>query len=107
MKRLLRNLCLVCFPILLAGCQHPVAPSFEAQNTFGATYTVVNVPADKATQAPAPNSTNQTAVLDPSAEAIAKPSDKPAVATTQPKDECLTGQLADGLMLVFKAFTGH
>lgn len=105
MSRLLRNLFLVCSPILLAGCQSPLAPPAAGVNG-----TVVDAGAhvrvEKAIQPPAPAVAKQVAVMDVSAPASPK-TQAPLMATVQKQPESQTGQLADGLMLVFTTFTGH
>jgi len=103
---------LTCLPMVLAGCQHTVDPSFAGQNTFGANYTLVTTSApeaaQKATQPVGTTITNAPAAVSASgAQATPKLPDKPVAVAAQPKDDCLTGQLADGLMLVFKTFTGR
>ena len=96
MSRLLRNLFLVCAPIVLAGCQHPLAPSVAGQQSVGANHNLIYGGA-----------TAQAGALDMGAKASLQPQDQPLVASVQKQPECLTGQLADGLMLVFTTFTGH
>ncbi|MGP8201891.1 MAG: hypothetical protein ACLQU4_20565 [Limisphaerales bacterium] len=43
---------------------------------------------------------------DTGASKSPKPKDTPLIAGTQKEPDCLTGQLGDGLLLVFKTFTG-
>jgi cell division septation protein DedD len=106
MSRWVRNLILVCTPIIFGGCAHPLASSFVEPQHIGATYSFADsaaiAPTDKSNQLPAPSSTEQA-----DAPASPKPADKPQVASAQTRPEGLTCQLADSLMQVFKTFTGH
>jgi hypothetical protein len=96
MSQLIRNLILVCSPLLLAGCQHTLAPTVGSSARF-----------DNVTQPPAPVVTERVAALDVGVLAKANPQDESLIASAQKQPESQTGQLADGLMLVFKTFTGH
>ena len=106
MSRMLRNLFVVCTPILLAGCQQPLAPSAGAvNNSFVDARTPVRF--ENTIQHPGPAVPGRIAVLDVSAPVGAKPKDEPLIASVQRQPDSQVGQLADGLMLVFKTFTGH
>jgi hypothetical protein len=112
MTRLLRNLFFfACAAIVLAGCQHPLAPSVAGQHPVGATYAFVDagttVRCDNAFQPPAPAVTERADALKVGALESPKPQDERLVASVQKQPVSQTGELADGLMLVFKTFTGH
>jgi hypothetical protein len=111
MSQLLRCLLLASAPIVLAGCQHPLVPSAAAQQPAAANHSLVSAGAasrvGKTIQPPASAVTEQAGVTDVGAKASPTPQGEPIVASTQKQPGCLTGQLADGLMLVFTTFTGH
>ena len=58
-------------------------------------------------QFPVPAVKTEACVLDLDVPESLKPKDELLVASVQNEPECLTGQLADGLMLAFKSFTGR
>lgn len=114
MSRLPRNarvLFLVCCPIVLAGCQHPLAPPVAVQQPVRVNHAAVNAETTalvkKTMQFPVPTVKLQTCVLNLGAPNSPKPKDELLAAGVQEQPECLTGQLADGLMLAFKTFTGR
>jgi len=83
--------------MVLVGCQHPLAPSIAGRDK-------------EAVQFPAPVAGAQDCLLDFLDLAVpesAAPQDQSPVASVQKEPECLTGELADGVMQVFKVFTGH
>jgi hypothetical protein len=82
---------LVCSTIALAGCQHPLAPSFPAPEPAAA-YT--------------PPQTEACA-LELGLPEIPKPEEQPPMAAVEKKPECLTGQAGDAFLLVLKTFTGR
>jgi hypothetical protein len=107
MSRLIRNLLLVCSPILLAGCQHPIAPSI-ARSNVSFINPVAAAPAQKAPQRTRTPVTVQLAALDVNAPVGVKQKAASATSGSVPKrTDSQVGQLADGLMLVFTTFTGH
>ncbi|HEY3856753.1 MAG TPA: hypothetical protein VGO67_20400 [Verrucomicrobiae bacterium] len=99
MLRNLRTLVLVCAPILIVGCASPNRPSMLA----GPKVSFVMTP-----QSSAPVVAD-TEKHDSDAPAVAspKPQDAKIVAASQPQQDSLTGQLADGFLAVFKTFTGR
>jgi hypothetical protein len=62
---------------------------------------------DKAMPFPAPAIKTEACVLKTGAPDSPKPKEASPVAGAQQDPDCLTGQLADSLMLVFKTFTGR
>jgi hypothetical protein len=114
MSRLLRNpreLILLCFPLLLAGCQHPLAPSVAGQQPDRVNLALVDARpvafVDKSMPFPAPAIKAQACVLKTGAPESPKPKVASPVAAAQKDGDSLTGQLADSLFLVFKTFTGR
>ena len=115
MSRLLRyarGLFLLCAPIVLAGCQHPLAPSQAGQHPDRVNYALVNATPvtffDDAIQFPAPAITEEPYFLvETDLPESPQPKDATPVAGVQKQSDCLTGQLADSLMNVFKTFTGR
>ena len=98
MLRSLRNLVFVCAPILIVGCASPNRPSMTAGPKVSFVMT---------TQSPSPIADTDKHDSAASAVAASKPQDAKLVATSQPQQDSLTGQLADGLLSVFKTFTGR
>ena len=116
MLRLLRKPCvlfLLCFPFLLAGChQHPLAASIPIQQSAGANHAMINAGAtvcvEQATLFNLPAETKACALkTETGAPKSPKPKETPLIAGTQKEPDCLTGQLGDGLLLVFKTLTGR
>jgi hypothetical protein len=114
MSRLLRNpraLILLCSPIVLAGCQHPLAPFRAEWQPATLNQAVVEAtPAefvDDAMQFPALAMGTEACMLNTDAPVSPTPNDASSIAIAQPQQDCLTGQLADSLMNVFKTFTGR
>jgi len=115
MSRLLRNSCvllLICSPIVLAGChQHPLATSNVGRQPAWADHPVVNVEAavriEQATQFNIPDAKAGACASKTDAPQSPKPKDEPPIAGVQKQPDGLTGQLADGIVLAFKAFTGR
>jgi len=115
MSRLLRNPCvlfLVCSPILLAGCQQrPLAASVVVQQPVTVNYFLVDAEAPArvktAMQFPVSAVKPEACVLGLGVLESPKPKDKLLVASAPNEQEGLTGQLADGLMLVFKTVTSR
>jgi hypothetical protein len=112
MSRLLRNprrLILLCCPILLAGCQHPLAPSMAGQQPGRVNHVLVDarpvVLVDKPMPFPAAADKAQPCMLKTGAAKSPKPKDISPAAQKDPDSQ--TGQLADSLFLVFKTFTGR
>ena len=99
MLRFLRNLVFVCAPILIVGCASPNRPSMTAGPKVSFVMT---------TQSPSA-AFAETDKRDSAAPPVAapKPQNASLVATSQPQQDSLTGQLADGLLSVFKTFTGR
>ncbi len=99
MLRNLRTLVFVCAPILIVGCASPNRPSMMA----GPKVSFVMTP-----QSSSP-AVAEAEKRDSEAPAVAtpKPQDAKLVAASQPQQDSLTGQLADGLLAVFKTFTGR
>jgi hypothetical protein len=58
-------------------------------------------------QSPVPAVETEARVSDFGVPEIPKAKDESPVASVQKEPDCLTGQLADGLMLAFKTFTGR
>jgi hypothetical protein len=96
---------------MLAGCQHPLAPSFAGRQPVRVNQVLVAARAvalvDNAMQWPAPAFKAEACAFKTGAPETPKPKDASPVANTQNRPDCLTGQLADSLMLVFKTFTGR
>jgi hypothetical protein len=114
MSRLLRNprrLILFCLPIVLAGCQAPLAPSLATQQPALINQTLADATPvvffDDATIFPAPSTNEDDAATETNAPASPKPTDAALVTGAQKQPGSLTGQLADSLMTVFKTFTGR
>jgi hypothetical protein len=114
MTRLLRNpyvLFLLCSPIVLAGCQHPLAPPVTARQTTWGNHALVDAqlttPGDEAMQCAAPAVESEVWVLDLGLPDSPKPKDASLVATVQKRPDSLTLQLGDALLLVLKTFTGR
>jgi hypothetical protein len=114
MSRLLRNprrLILLCAPIVLAGCQSPLAPSLAAPPPPSINQALADATPvlffDDAMLIPAPDASEQATVQETKASQIPKANDAAPVDSTQKKSDGLTGQLADSLMTVFKTFTGR
>src|SRR5271168_3567258 len=114
MSRLLRNprrLILLCAPIVLAGCQSPLAPPLASRSPASINQTLADATPvlflDDAMLIPASDANEQPAVQETTASRIPKPNDAAPVDGTQKQAAGLTGQLADSLMTVFKTFTGR
>jgi hypothetical protein len=111
MSTLPRNLFLACSAIVLAGCQHPLASSVAGQQPAIEKYAYVDAGGpgrvEKATQSESPAVTDQPGVPAVDTTASSKPQSEPMIASVQKQPESQTLQLADGLMLVFKTFTGR
>lgn len=99
MLRNLRNLIFVCAPILIVGCASPNRPSMLAGPKVSFVMTM---------QSPLPAvAASDKRDSDAPAVAAPKPQDAKLVAASQTQQDSLTGQLADGLLAVFKTFTGR
>jgi hypothetical protein len=99
MLRSLRNLVFVCAPILIVGCASPHRPSMAAGPKVSFVMTI---------QAPLPHLADAEKVeLKAPAPVTPKPQDAKLVADSQPPEASQAGQLADGILQVFKSFTGH
>jgi hypothetical protein len=125
----LRGLFLLCVPIVLAGCQHPLAPSVAREQPTRVNQALVDATPvareqptrvnqalvdatpvaffDYAMQLTAPAIQSEACVLMTSAPESPKSKDASPVTGVQKQPACLTGQLADSLMDVFKTFTGR
>jgi hypothetical protein len=106
MLRMLRNLSLVSAALVLAGCQHPLAPSATAINDPFADARPALVLA-KATYPTSPAGADQHTKSDSRLLSDSKSQDAKVVVSAQEQPEGLSGQLADGLFQAFKTFTGH
>jgi hypothetical protein len=114
MPRLLlshRCLFLLCAPLVLAGCQHPLAPAFAGhqparinRNAVDATPVMFS---DEAWQFSALAMTAEPCVFNIDGVDSNPPKEASPVVAVQKEQDCLTGQLADSLMNVFKTFTGR
>jgi hypothetical protein len=117
MFRLLRKPCvlfLLCFPFLLAGChQHPLAASIPGRQSAGANTAAINAGAtvcvEQATifTLPAVETKDGALKTETGAPKSPRPKEGSLIAGTHKEPDCLTGQLGDGLILVFKSFTGR
>jgi hypothetical protein len=114
MSRLLRNprrLILLCAPIVLAGCQSPLASHLTAPPPPSINQALADATPvlffDDAMLIPASDANELPAVQETTASQISKPKDAVPVDGTQKQSDGLTGQLADSLMMVFKTFTGR
>jgi hypothetical protein len=114
MSRLLRNprrLILLCVPIVLAGCQAPLAPSMSRQQPASINQTLVDATPvvffDDAMLLSATDKDEEASAQETGKPESPKPANAASVAGPQQQSDCLTGQLADSLMLVFKTFTGR
>lgn len=100
-----------CLPIVLAGCQHPMVSSVSEGQPPGLTVALIDVVApvrcENAIEPAAPSAKEQTRMVNVDAKASPKPQDASLVANAQKPSVSQTCELADGLMLVFKTFTGH
>jgi hypothetical protein len=103
MSRLLKTMFLACAGFALAGCQQPLAPALAQQQPAG----INNFVLDAGATPRVDKSVQPAAASDAAAPSSAKPSDKPLIASAQTQPGSQVGQLADGLFLAFKAFTGH
>jgi hypothetical protein len=107
----LRVLILSCVPIVLAGCQSAVAPSVAGPHFAMANHPLIEVknvaPARKAMPSPALVVKAAPCVLKSNAPVSAKPKDESPVADAQKDQGCLTVELGDALLLVFKSCTGR
>jgi hypothetical protein len=78
---------------MLSGChQHPLAAANAPQQTMQCQVRPVKM---------------QACMLDLGVPASPKSTNELLAANTQKEPECLTGDLADGLLLAFKSFTGR
>jgi hypothetical protein len=113
MTRLLRNprgLILLFSPLLLAGCQAPLAPSMSAQQPDRASQVLLEAKAVALVDQPNFRSTSSAkadAIPSTTTSASLKPKDSAPVTDATKNPDGLTGQLADSLMNVFKTFTGR
>jgi hypothetical protein len=114
MSRLLRNprrLILLCAPMVLAGCQSPLAPPLAAPPPPSINQALADTTPvlffDDAMLIPASDAYEQPAVKETTASQIPKPNDAAPAEGNQKQSAGLTGQLADSLMTVFKTFTGR
>ena len=88
MLRISRLWLLVCSPIVLTGCQHPLAPSIAGPQPAEVNYAVVE--------------TGAAAPVE-----MATPAGASAIADVQAEPDSLTLQLGEGLLQVLKTFTGR
>jgi hypothetical protein len=97
--------------IVATGCQHPLAPILAGPQPAGVNHAMLDAQAtarvQKAMQQSAPTVQVMACVAEASAPESPETKTEPQVAKAQQKPDCLEGQLADGLMLVFKTFTGR
>jgi hypothetical protein len=104
-----RCLFLLCAPLMLAGCQHPLAPSFARQSPPLMNQVLVEgTPKaffDDALPFPELVMLEETSVVN--TDEGAKRKDTAPATAVQKQPDGLTGQLADSLMDVFKTFTGR
>jgi len=106
-----RVLFLLCLLIVLTGCQHPLAPGVAGRQLAVANRASLDAQATEriqiAMQMPAPTVKAVACVSDARAPESREPKAEPPVAAAQKAPDGLTGQLADGFMLVFETFTGR
>ncbi len=114
MSRLLRVprvFFLLCSPIVLAGCQGPLAPSVAgtqpARMDLALADTDAPVRVGYAIQSPAPAVEATVRVSDLTLPEIPKPKDVSPVAAVKKEPECATVQLGDAFLHLLKTFTGH
>ena len=116
MSRLLRNswvLLLACSPIVLPGCQHPLAPSAARQRPARIGQTLVATDATtcgtRTRQFSAPIAGAEVCALDLDLDLAEspQPKDEPAAASVQKEPECATVQLGDDFAHLLKLFTGR
>ena len=114
MKRLLRKpfvLLLLCSLIVLAGCQHPLAPAIAGRQMADGARDSVDAqgaePTDYTMEYTAPAFEWETCALDLGSPPCPAAKDQPPVVVVQKKSDCLTCQLGDALVLVLKTFSGR
>ena len=117
MFRLLRKPCvlfILCCPFVVAGChQHPCATSLADPQPVRAKHAAVDAGAtvcvEQAMLFTLPVVETKACALktETGAPKSPQPKDAPLIAGTQKEPDCLMGQLGDGLLLVFKTFTGR
>jgi hypothetical protein len=107
LPRIPRVLLLMCSTILLAGCQHPLAPSAGRQSA-GINQARVNAKpqVEQAMYFPPRGVKGAPCVFDLCAPDSPDSKDETLIASN-PKEPALTGQLGDALVLVLKTFTGR
>jgi hypothetical protein len=105
----LRLLCLLCFPIVLAGCQHPLASSGAGKQASWENRSLAYAgrPELIKTSLKFPSSAikPQASLQKTFSSKGPQPADEPLMAVTLKEPECLTIELGDALMQVFKTFT--
>jgi hypothetical protein len=104
-------LILLCCPIVLAGCQHPLTPSVARHQTAAAIYASVDATpvalVGKTIQFPAPALEGEDYVSELGLPEGPNPAAQSPVASVQKKPDCLALQLGDALCLALKTFTGR
>jgi hypothetical protein len=112
MSRLLRNGCglfLACLPIVLGGCQQPLAPAVAQQQPAVASEALVGAGATaslgKTMPFPLPALEAEPCVLE--LNLLEDPQDKPLLASVPREPECATVQLGDTFLHLLKAFSGR
>jgi hypothetical protein len=98
-----RTLFLTCLIFVLAGCQHPLAPSAINRAALDARATARLRKAPPATDAPVQV---VACVADSNQTDDPRSKGSPQIASAQ-KDDSIEGQLGDALLVVFKTFTGR
>jgi len=106
-----RRLILLCCPVLLAGCQHPLAPSLAGQQPGRVNHVLVDarpvVLVDNPIPFPAAANQAEPCVLKAGAPECRKRTDTSTAPAIQKVPDSQAAELADSLFLVFKTFTGR
>jgi hypothetical protein len=112
MLRLLRNprvLVLLCSAIVLVGCQHPLAPSVAGHQPAGVSYALADTGTPALVRAslrfPATTNKAEVCMAKTGSPESPKPKGESLVGNSQQNPECLTVQLGDALLEVFKTLT--